>query len=181
MYSNAKYKYCMIVHKPRICRLHGPYLLSPGCIENPRSSVIGLFRRESTSSTHMSSCESSPGSGVYPGGRGLPGTSTQEEGHPQQRSQSQQIIGSHHHANQSSQHGGPSAVILIEEREADPLGVLQPATPLSAAHLATPTTSAAHTTMSLPRPSSARRGSMLELPTGSVSMPNDQNNGHNSI
>lgn len=50
-------------------RLHGP-CLCPGCIENPRSSVIGLFRRESTSSTHMSSCDSSP---QHPEHHALPG------------------------------------------------------------------------------------------------------------
>lgn len=34
--------------------------LCTGGIENPRSSVIGLFRRESTGSAHLSSCDSSP-------------------------------------------------------------------------------------------------------------------------
>lgn len=152
--------------------LHGPYLLSPGCIENPRSSVIGLFRRESTSSTHMSSCESSPGSGHPRNQKSEEETQQQTSCHVQHPQQ---------YSRQSSSSHGPSAVILIEEREADPLGVLQPPVPTSSAQI-TPTTTSVLGTMSLPRPTTARRGSMLELgPSGSVSVQLDQNNEHNSI
>lgn len=126
------------------------HVCSLGCIENPRSSVIGLFRRESTSSTHMSSCESSPGRGT-------------EEGRPSNQSQQTQ-----------SQHYGPSAVLVIEESSADPLGVLQapPTNPTQPAH---------HSSATIPRTTTARRGSMLEFSTGSVSNENDQSAAHNSI
>lgn len=163
--------HCTILHD---CKYNknvacmGHYLLSSGCIENPRSSVIGLFRRESTSSTHMSSCESSPGGGHI------------AHAHPPLaegfRSQSQPSERHHHHVtmHQSSLHG-PSAVLLIEEGDADPLGVLQSNPSSNTVPRTTPTTSTFHTSMSLPRPTTARRGSMLELPTGSVSIHNDEN------
>ncbi|KAH0811670.1 hypothetical protein GEV33_011121 [Tenebrio molitor] len=59
-----------------------------GGLENPRSSVIGLFRRESFGSEHLSSTESTP---------------------------------------QKERRGslGRNAVLLIEDGESDPLGVLQ--------------------------------------------------------
>lgn len=61
----------------------------PGGLENPRSSVIGLFRRESVGSEqHVSSSESTP---------------------------QRERRGS----------GGRNAVLLIEDGETDPLGVLQ--------------------------------------------------------
>lgn len=123
-------------------------ICSPGGIENPRSSVIGLFRRESTSSTHMSSCESSPGRGSD-GRDGRNGSQSQPH------------------------HFGPSAVLLIEESTTDPLGVLQ-APPTNPAQFP-------HQAATMPRASSARRGSMLELPSGSVSNQTDQTPAHNSI
>lgn len=125
----------------------------------------------------MSSCESSPGSHQ---GHQLNGSKTEQE-NQQQPSSHQPQTNPHHYSRQSSSNHGPSAVLLIEEGEADPLGVLQPAVPTSSAQV-TPTTTSIHATMSLPRPTTARRGSMLELgPTGSVSVQLDQKNEHNSI
>ncbi|XP_068893583.1 Na(+)/H(+) exchanger protein 2-like isoform X4 [Tenebrio molitor] len=92
-----------------------------GGLENPRSSVIGLFRRESFGSEHLSSTESTP---------------------------------------QKERRGslGRNAVLLIEDGESDPLGVLQKT----------------GTIPPLPQPPQtpgqrrqARRGSMLEL-SGSI-------------
>ncbi|XP_063919693.1 sodium/hydrogen exchanger 3 isoform X4 [Zophobas morio] len=88
-----------------------------GGLENPRSSVIGLFRRESLGSEHLSSTESTP-----------------------QKERRSSL--------------GRNAVLLIEDGESDPLGVLQKT----------------GTIPPLPQPPQtpgqrrqARRGSMLEL------------------
>ncbi|XP_057652161.1 sodium/hydrogen exchanger 3 isoform X2 [Diorhabda carinulata] len=93
-----------------------------GGLENPRSSVIGLFRRESVGSEPSCSAESTP--------------------HKERRNSS-----------------GRSTSLLVEETEkdSDPLGVLQKTfMPISP----------------LPQPPAqrrqARRGSMMELNTGSV-------------
>ncbi|XP_063919689.1 sodium/hydrogen exchanger 3 isoform X1 [Zophobas morio] len=92
-----------------------------GGLENPRSSVIGLFRRESLGSEHLSSTESTP-----------------------QKERRSSL--------------GRNAVLLIEDGESDPLGVLQKT----------------GTIPPLPQPPQtpgqrrqARRGSMLEL-SGSI-------------
>lgn len=113
----------------------------PGGLENPRSSVIGLFRRESLGSEPMSSTESTPqrerrGSTGGSGGR-----------------------------------SGATAVILIEDGDTDPLGVLQKqASTVSAPAAPCGGHSSFATIPTLPQPPQtpgqrrqARRGSMLEL------------------
>lgn len=103
----------IILKYSKLCKLN----LTLGGLENPRSSVIGLFRRESFGSEHLSSTESTP---------------------------------------QKERRGslGRNAVLLIEDGESDPLGVLQKT----------------GTIPPLPQPPQtpgqrrqARRGSMLEL------------------
>ncbi|XP_049819790.1 sodium/hydrogen exchanger 3 isoform X4 [Aethina tumida] len=116
-----------------------------GGLENPRSSVIGLFRRESLGSEPMSSTESTPqrerrGSTGGSGGR-----------------------------------SGAAAVILIEDGDTDPLGVLQKqASTVSAPAAPCGGHSSVATIPTLPQPPQtpgqrrqARRGSMLEL-SGSI-------------